>query len=193
MDSQPHRKFSKTKKDLTKKPWKRADITTPSPSKHHSLHIRRGNGTVTCYGIIHRSMKGTCPLEGQCLADSLVYQATISCKENGSKKFRYIGITEGNFKTRYNNHTASFRNRSNMSKTELSKKFWELKDKGKTPQISWEILKTVNKYKCGQEICNLCLTEKLLIIKSRDKYLLNSRSEIISKCRHKRTFLLIKV
>ncbi len=137
--------------------------------------------------------KGTCPLEGQCLADSLVYQATISCKENGSKKFRYIGITEGNFKARYNNHTASFRNRSNMSKTELSKKFWELKDKGKTPQISWEILKTVNKYKCGQEICNLCLTEKLLIIKSRDKYLLNSRSEIISKCRHKRKFLLIKV
>ena len=47
----------------------------------------------------------------------------------------------------------------------------------------------VGKYKNGQRTCNLCLTEKLFIIKCRDKHLLNSRSEIISKCRHKRKFL----
>ena len=95
-------------------------------------------------------------------------------------------------KTFYN-HNTSFRDVKYSTSTELSKKYWEIKNDGKSPNVSWQILKTVGKYKNGQRTCNLCLTEKLFIIKCRDKHLLNSRSEISSKCRHKRKFLLSKV
>ena len=107
-------------------------------------------------------------------------------------KFKYIGLAEGAFKTRFHNHNTSFRDVKYSTSTELSNKYWEIKNDGKNPNVSWRILKTVGKYQNGQRTCNLCLTEKLFIIKCRDKHLLNSRSEISSKCRHKRKFLLSK-
>ena len=94
-------------------------------------------------------------------------------------KFKYIGLAEGAFKTRFHKHNTLFRDVKYSTSTELS-------------NVSWRILKTVGKYQNGQRTCNLCLTEKLFIIKCRDKHLLNSRSEISSKCRHKRQFLLSK-
>ena len=45
----------------------------------------------------------------------------------------------------------------------------------------FQFLKMVGKYKNGQRTCNLCLTEKLFIIKCMDNHLLNLRSEISSK------------
>ena len=116
-------------------------------------------------------------MDGQCLANCLIYEATI-CNDNGGDKLKYIGQAEGEFKTRFNNH----------KKTELANKFWEIKNNGGLPIIKWRILKKVKKYENGQKHCNLCLIEKLSIIKFRDKNLLNSRSEISAKCRHKREF-----
>ena len=135
----------------------------------------------------------TCPLDGKCLVKSLIYQGTLNCEENEALKFKYIGLAEGDFKSRYNNHNTSFRDRKYEKSTELSKKYWSLKSEGKKPKVAWEILRVVNSYKIGQKHCNLCLTEKLLIIKCRDTNLLNSRSEISAKCRHKRKFLLNQV
>ena len=40
----------------------------------------------------------------------------------------YYGNCEKNFKERYNNHTASFRNKSKEESTELSKYICELKN-----------------------------------------------------------------
>ena len=136
-------------------------------------------------------VKTTCPLNGQCLTENAIYQATISNGDVG-EKFPYIGLAEGEFKTRYNNHTMSFRKESYAKKTELSKKYWEIKNSKGTPTISWKVLTSVRAYENGQKNCNLCLTEKLFIMKNRDKNLLNSRSEISAKCRHKRKFLLCK-
>ena len=84
----------------------------------------------------------------------------------------------------------SFRDPKYSMKTKLSRKYWELKNSGLTPKVSWEIIQTVKKYENGQKNCNLCLTEKLLILKCKDTNLLNSRSEICAKCRHKGKFLL---
>ena len=53
--------------------------------------------------------KESCPLQGKCLTESVVYQATVTRKDNQQKE-TYVGLTEGPFKTRYNNHTSSFRN-----------------------------------------------------------------------------------
>ena len=135
--------------------------------------------------------KNTCPLDGKGLAESLVYEGTISNSSiSNGEKFKYIGQAEGEFKTRLNNHNTSFRKENYSTKTELSKKFWEITSNGGTPKITWKILKMVKSYENGHRHCDLCLTEKLLIMKCKDKNLLNSRSEISSKCRHKRKFLL---
>ena len=52
--------------------------------------------------------KNACPLNGNCLQSSLIYQATVTRKENITTE-TYIGLTENDFKTRYRNRTASFR------------------------------------------------------------------------------------
>ena len=64
--------------------------------------------------------KESCPLRGKCLTESVVYQATVTRTDNQHKE-TYVGLTEGAFKTRYNNHTSSFRNPKHKHSTELSK------------------------------------------------------------------------
>ena len=68
-----------------------------------------------------------CPLDGSCLSRNIVYQATVSLQDKEEK--RNIGITEGEFKTRFRNHEQSFRNKKYASSTALSKFIWELKEK----------------------------------------------------------------
>ena len=51
--------------------------------------------------------KKSYPLKGQCLLKVVVYRATIEQKPS-KKQDNYIGITENDFKTRYNQHTSSF-------------------------------------------------------------------------------------
>ena len=136
------------------------------------------------------SNKELCPLNGQCLTEGIVYKGTIRDSTNGDE-FKYIGLSERPFKTRHYTHKTSFKWEKYSTSTELSKKHWEIKNNGGTPNTTFEILKTVKTYEHGQKHCNLCLTEKLLIIQCKDKNLLNSRSEINAKCRHKRKFLLI--
>ena len=45
-------------------------------------------------------------------------------------------------------------------------------------------------YRCGKRKCDLCLTEKYIIARADQKYLLNKRTEIISKCRHRNKYVL---
>ena len=40
----------------------------------------------------------------------------------------------------------------------------------------------------GSKTCNLCLEEKLSILKEKSKYLLNKRAEIVLACYHKNRF-----
>ena len=53
--------------------------------------------------------KDSCPLPSKCLTSSIVYQATVTRNDTKEEK-TYVGHTEGEFKTRYNGHTSSFRN-----------------------------------------------------------------------------------
>ena len=50
--------------------------------------------------------KEECPLNGKCLTTAIVYQATV---QYDGKTAKYIGLTEGDFKTRYKNHVKSFK------------------------------------------------------------------------------------
>ena len=80
------------------------------------------------------------PLRGKCLTESVTYQATVSRKDNQQKE-TYVGHTEGPFKTRYNNHTSSFRNAKHKHSTKLSKYIWQLKQSSTERSIRWKILK----------------------------------------------------
>ena len=106
--------------------------------------------------------KNTCPLDGNCLQSSVIYQqATVTRKDNNTTE-TYIGLTENNFKTRYRNHTASFRHAKHRNSTELSKHIWTLKDRNIEHFISWRILSSHSPYNSSSKICNLCLKEKFL-------------------------------
>ena len=77
----------------------------------------KNNKTCNC------RQKNACPLNGNCLQSSVVYQATVTRNDNNTAE-TYIGLTENDFKMRYRNHTASFRHTRLRNSTELSKHIW---------------------------------------------------------------------
>ena len=133
--------------------------------------------------------KNTCPLNRNCFQSSLIYQATVTRKDNSTTE-TYIGLTENNFKTRYRNHTASFRHTKLRNSTELNKHIWTLKENNISSYISWRILSSRSPYSSANKRCNLCLEEKLLIIRRPELSSLNKRNELVSSCRHRNKTLL---
>ena len=133
--------------------------------------------------------KNNCPLNGNCLQPSVIYQATVTRKDNNTSQ-TYIGLTENDFKTRYRNHTASFRHAKHRNSTELSKHIWTLKDNNIEHFISWRILSSHSPYNSSSKRCNLCLKEKFLIICRPELSTLNKRNELVSSCRHRNKTLL---
>ena len=126
-----------------------------------------------------------CPQgEVKLFIDLLTYILFIYIYIYKRERRSYIGITANEFKQRYRNHLKSFRNAKYSNDTELSKHVWNLKKENKDFSIKWSIIKRVAAYKPGSKRCNLCLEEKLLLMKARKKHFLNKRSEFFSKCRH---------
>ena len=130
-----------------------------------------------------------CPLRGKCLTSNIVYKATVEAG-SGEKKY-YIGLTGGTFKQRYSNHLSSFRHERYKDATELSKHVWDLKTKGQDFSISWSIIRQTPATTASSKRCALCLTEKLCIATADHSSLLNTRSELVSKCRHRDKFSLL--
>ena len=66
-----------------------------------------------------------------------------------------------------------------------------LKSMDAEPRISWRIVHRAPSFKPEWNRCPLCLAEKYEIInfKDRDK-LLNKRSEVMAKCRHRTKYSL---
>ena len=122
-------------------------------------------------------------------AVGIVYQATVKREDNGEEK-TYVGLTEGTFKTRFNNHTSSFRNQQRKHATELSKYIWTLKDSDARYSVKWKIIKRCRPYSNKTKRCNLCLYEKFIIICHPELCSLNTRNELISTCRHRKKHLL---
>ena len=138
-----------------------------------------------------------CPLENHCLVPCCVYQGLLS---SGPRRptYNYFGLAGNTFKERYQSHKTSFENPDYKGSTTLSTKFWELKEKGYPADIQWKILHTTKPYKAGMKSCDVCLLEKTRILLgrkgpeklARDIILLNRRTEVTSKCRHKLKYTL---
>ena len=95
-------------------------------------------------------------------------------------------------KQRYANHLTTFRNKNIQQECSLKDVVWDLKDRGISFTIKWQILKESRSYKAGDNKCNLCLDEKLYILEnSNDGKLINKGIQNMEKCRHKNRFLVL--
>ena len=121
--------------------------------------------------------KEDCPLQGQCLKKELVYQATVT-SEGGN-----IGNT---FKKRYTGHLHNIKH-ENSNGTTLSAHIWKLKKENKKFEITWKILKHAKPFTPVSAQCALCTAEKSIIIFKQEMATLNTRNELGSHCKHKKS------
>ena len=64
---------------------------------------------------------------------------------------------------------------------------------GKTFTLKWSIAAYASPYWCGTRRCDLCITEKYIIVRADEQRLLNKLTEFISKCRYQNKFFLKNV
>ena len=97
------------KKIFNKNTLKISYSCMPNLGKKISTHNRsvlqqpQAKPTKTC----NCRTPSSCPLSGECLTQCIIYQATVKSEE---REETYIELTVDQFKSRYRNHTASFRN-----------------------------------------------------------------------------------
>ena len=135
--------------------------------------------------------KEPCPLQGKCLSSvCVVYNAKVT-NTTDNTCMNYIGQCGNDFKGRHAVHKNSFKYRNKRTSTLLAGHIWKLKDEKKNYKIEWSIEKKSTGYNQTSKTCNLCLSEKASILAFEPKEkLINSRSEIISKCRHENKYIL---
>ena len=125
--------------------------------------------------------KEKCPLDNNCLARNIIYKATITT--DNTTKF-YVGSTSTSFKNRYNNHKASFNNKTKKHNTELSNYIWKLKETDTNYNLRWEILCRTKTKPKDNKTCHLCSLEKYEIEKIKKESSLNKRKERQQPCLH---------
>ena len=108
--------------------------------------------------------RNKCSMNGLYNLENVVYQGIIYPKENVKNTKTYIEISSTNWKLGFNNYNHSFSHERLKNQMAISKHFWNLKNKGLTPEIQWGMLKKSNTPKCFDSRCNLCLEEKIQIM-----------------------------
>ena len=131
--------------------------------------------------------KTVCPLDDKCIADSLVYKATVK----GNKEKNYLTFASTTFKGRFTNHKSSFNHKEQAHSASLSTYVWKLKEQNKPFTITWSIKALAPSYNKETKSCQLYIMEKTLIIIENKEKSLNKRTEILIKCRHQVKELLM--
>ena len=75
----------------------------------------------------------------------------------------YFRSAEGDFKSRYINHTLMICSKGYKHPTELSKYVWSLKDSNTEFSLKWHVKTKAMRYKCSSQKCDLYLAEKVAI------------------------------
>ena len=101
--------------------------------------------------------KPSCPLDGRCLQEMVVYQANVTARSSGDER-RYFGLCETPFKTRYSNHLTTMRYEKYRKSTQLSKHLWALQDQGEEYDIRWSIVDRAKTYSNISKRCGLCFS-----------------------------------
>ena len=121
--------------------------------ENHNTNLLSNHTTVAARSCICRQ-KSECSLNNKCLSESLAYKATVSQTPSEISKC-YYGTCEKTFKERYNNHAATFRNKSQQESTELFRHISELKGNTIQHQISWDIASRARLYNVSTRKCDL--------------------------------------
>ena len=129
-----------------------------------------------------------CPLGGQCLSKNVIYEATVTTDDQS--KHKYTGLCSTDFKKRLGVHRQTFKDEK-VSQTSLSNFIWDLKKRNTNFEITWRILDRGAPFSPVSGNCNLCTKEKFYILFRPESATINSRDELFSACRHKRSKLLI--
>ena len=135
-------------------------------TSHNTRIIRKSQPQGISAEICNCRSKHACPLQNKCMSTDIVYKATISTGSTQDTK-HYIVMTSNTFKERYRNHIKSFTHKKYSNETELSKYIWHLKQNKTNFTIKWSILKKSFSYTGGSKRCNLCLEEKITILKEK--------------------------
>ena len=152
----------------------------------HNVKILKANENTPPY--CNCRDKSSCPVPGKCATTNVVYQATVTREDQGTST-TYTGLAS-DFKSRWSRHKTSFKHEKYRSDTKLSGYIWSLKDQNIAYNIRWDFLGRASSYNPATNKCRLCLLEKFFILYHPDKSALNRRSELFSKCPHKRKNLL---
>ena len=112
-------------------------------AKHNRKILNTKNNKSTNEKNCNCRIKDNCPVDNNCLQESVVYKATVN---NNDKIKTYIGITNGTFKERYTQHKSSFNNENKSKSTTLSSHIWKLKEQKSNYSIKWEILDSAPSY-----------------------------------------------
>ena len=129
--------------------------------------------------------KNNCPVNQNCLVTNVIYEATINANLPNYQEKKYIRLCESKFKKRFANHKSSFNHERYKNSTSLSVELWKIKEENGTPTVTWRIVKKAKAYTSESKHCLQRLNEKYEITNYPGKNLLNKRTEIISKCRHR--------
>ena len=81
---------------------------TISNNNHRLLQLHRMKESTQDSKLCNCRQKNSCPLDCKCLTKCVVYKATVTETASNSQE-TYIGLTENEFKTRFNLHKSSFK------------------------------------------------------------------------------------
>ena len=170
---------------------------TPNLSRQISGHnskvlseFRKSQGPQVMEKECNCRKRNECPVDGKCLQQGVVYQATI--RRGDRQTDTYIGLTATSFKDRWRNHKSNFKTRNPKNATALSKHIWALEDQDIRYDVSWKIVSRAKPFNHVTGVCQLCTREKYFIIFKPEMASLNSRNEIAGPCLHKHSNLLKK-
>ena len=89
-----------------------------------------------------KKKNNSCPLDGKCLTKCVVYKATVT-ETTSNNQETYIGLTENEFKTKFNLHKSSFKLEHKGTSSTLSEHVWKLKKQEHQLQYPMGVCKKV--------------------------------------------------
>ena len=158
-----------------------------SSNNHRLLQLHRMKESTQDSKLCNYRQKNSCPLDSKGLTKCVVYKATVT-ETTSCNQETYIGLTENEFKTRFNLHIkSSFTFEYKRTSTTISDNVCKLKNKNINFNIQWEIVKKVKPFAPKDKVCKLRLQEKLSILRSTPS--MNKRGKILGHCIHRKKFL----
>ena len=161
-------------------------------SSKSQVHLRKTGYFISKLFFLNRPVFAKEALDSKCLTESIVYKATVTVSDGDVRT--YTGLTKSKFKDRLYEHNTDANNSNNCTFTKLAGYVRQKKDQSvNITNYKWEILRKCSTYQPGQRKCDLCPTEKMMIMKNRDPRTLNKRSELMNSCRHRWPYRLDRV